>query len=237
MNLEFDGRRVVVTGGSGALGEAVVKALVGAGALVHVPVRSAESLARFEMARHRGVHVEVGVDLTDEGAIGAYYEGLPALWASVHCAGVFAMSPLEGTSEAEFGKMMWTNAWTCFLCSREAVRRIRASGAGRGGRIVNVASRQALEPRQGAGMIAYTASKAAVAAITVAMAQELAGEGIWVNAVAPSILDTDANREAMPGADPSAWVKVDEAAATIAFLASPQNTSTRGGLVPVYGRG
>ena len=97
-------------------------------------------------------------------------------------------------------------------------------------------TRPALEPRQGAGMIAYTASKAAVAALTQALAEELKDEGIWVNAVAPSILDTPANRAAMPAADVDAWPKVAEVAAVIAFLASPQNRSARGAVVPVYGR-
>jgi NAD(P)-dependent dehydrogenase (short-subunit alcohol dehydrogenase family) len=85
-------------------------------------------------------------------------------------------------------------------------------------------------------MTAYTASKAAVAAYTQALAQEVAGEGVLVNAVAPSIIDTPANRAAMPTADVSAWPKVDEIAATIVFLASPDNGVTRGAVVPVYGR-
>ncbi len=130
---------------------------------------------------------------------------------------------------------------TCFLCCRAAARRIRESltpdgGRPDGGRIVNVAARPALEPRLGAGMVAYTAAKAAVAAITQSLAEELAGEAIWVNAVAPSILDTAGNRAAMPDADHSAWPKLDDVAETIAFLASPDNRTTRGGVIPVYGR-
>ena len=83
---------------------------------------------------------------------------------------------------------------------------------------------------------AYTASKAAVAALTVVLAEEVAKNGVLVNAVAPSIMDTPANRAAMPKADFAAWPKVEEVAATIAFLASPENKVTRGGIVPVYGR-
>ena len=105
-----------------------------------------------------------------------------------------------------------------------------------GGRIVNVAARPALEPRIGAGMTAYTASKAGVAALTAALAEEVAKDGILVNAVAPSIMDTPANRKAMPKADFSAWPKVEEVAATILFLASPDNKVTRGAIVPVYGK-
>jgi NAD(P)-dependent dehydrogenase (short-subunit alcohol dehydrogenase family) len=105
-----------------------------------------------------------------------------------------------------------------------------------GGRIVNVASRQGVEPRQGANLTAYTAAKAGVAALTMALAEEVAGDGILVNAVAPSLMDTPANRKAMPKADFSTWPKVEEVAATIVFLASPENKVTRGAVVPVYGR-
>jgi NAD(P)-dependent dehydrogenase (short-subunit alcohol dehydrogenase family) len=105
-----------------------------------------------------------------------------------------------------------------------------------GGRIVNVAARPALEWRTGAGMVAYAASKAAVAALTAALAEEVAKDGILVNAVAPSIMDTPANRGAMPKANFDLWPKVAEVAATILFLASPENRVTRGGIVPVYGQ-
>ena len=101
---------------------------------------------------------------------------------------------------------------------------------------MNVASRPALEWRTGARMTAYTASKAAVAAFTAALAEEVAGQGVLVNAVAPSILDTPQNRKSMPKADFQAWPKVGEVASTILFLASPENQVTRGAVVPVYGR-
>ena len=105
-----------------------------------------------------------------------------------------------------------------------------------GGRIVNVAARQALEPRTGAKMSAYTAAKAGVAALSAALGEELAGEGILVNAVVPSIMDTPTNRRDMPKANFDAWPKVEEVAATILFLASPENKLTRSGLVPVFGK-
>src|SRR5262249_11836472 len=107
---------------------------------------------------------------------------------------------------------------------------------GRGGRIVNVSALAGTEPRRGAGKVAYAAAKAAVAAITLAAADEVAGEGIWVNAVVPSIMDTRAHRKSDPGGDVSRWAKVREVAATVVFLASPQNAATRAALVPVYGR-
>ena len=85
-------------------------------------------------------------------------------------------------------------------------------------------------------MAAYTASKAAVAALTVALAEEAVNAGILVNAIAPSTMDTPANRRAMPKADHAAWAKVEDVAAAILFLASPENRVTRGAVMPVYGR-
>ena len=101
---------------------------------------------------------------------------------------------------------------------------------------MNVAAKAGIEPTGAAGMAAYAASKAAVSALTQALGQELVGEGILVNAVAPSILDTPANRKAMPNADHARWPKVDAVARTILFLASPDNTVTRGAVIQVYGR-
>jgi NAD(P)-dependent dehydrogenase (short-subunit alcohol dehydrogenase family) len=120
---------------------------------------------------------------------------------------------------------------TCFLCCREAVKRMRAIG--RGGRILNVAARPALVPT--GGMIAYSTSKAAVASITQCLAEEVKNDRILVNAIVPSIMDTPANRKAMPDADFAKWPKVEEVAEAIAFLVSPKNALTSGALIPVYG--
>ncbi|MBZ0251899.1 MAG: SDR family NAD(P)-dependent oxidoreductase [Candidatus Methylomirabilis sp.] len=232
MEKDFEGRRVVVTGGTGALGSAVVGALADRGAACVIPGFDEAEFARFPHKGRAGVSVVRNVDLRDEASVRSFYDALPDLWASVHVAGGFAMSPIAETTLADYRAMMEMNATTCFLCCREAVRRIRAGGGG--GRIVNVAARPALVPA--AGMIPYSASKAAVAAITQALADEVRGEGIWVNAVVPSIMDTPANRAAMPDADHAQWPSAAAAAETIAFLASPRNEATRGGLVPVYGR-
>jgi NAD(P)-dependent dehydrogenase (short-subunit alcohol dehydrogenase family) len=174
-----------------------------------------------------------GTDLADEAAVARLYAGVPRLWASIHIAGGFAMAPLVATDKKMLMAQLEMNLASCFLCCRAAVAAMKASG---GGRIVNVVARQALEPRTGAGMTAYTASKAAVAALTQALAQEVAGDGILVNAIAPSIMDTAQNRKDMPKADVTLWPKVEEVAATILFLASPENRVTRGAVVPVYGR-
>ncbi len=228
--LNFSGREALVTGGTGALGRAVVARLLEAGATVHVPVYVPDELEGFVERDHDRVRLHEGLDLGVETDVARLYTETPSLYASIHVAGGFDMGPIEATSVETWNHLLRMNATTSFLCCRQTVRIL----GGREGRIVNVAARPALIPT--AQMSAYAASKAAVAALTISLAEELADRAIWVNAVVPSIIDTPANRAAMPDAGHAAWPKPDEIAETIAFLASPQNLVTRGALVPVYGR-
>ena len=230
---ELSNRHVVVTGGTGALGAAVAQLLLDGGATVHIPAHRAPDAAKFPLARHERVQITAQIDLSSEDAVRSFYQSLPPLWASIHTAGGFTASPITETTLADFRQMIETNAVTSFLCCREAIRKMR-SDPGSGGRIVNVAAKAALFPS--GGLSAYAASKAAVTNLTLSLAEELAVDRIWVNAVLPSVMDTPANRAAMPKTDFAKWPTVAEVAATIAFLASPQNAVTRGALVPVYGR-
>jgi NAD(P)-dependent dehydrogenase (short-subunit alcohol dehydrogenase family) len=230
--MDYRDRHVIVTGGTGALGAAVVGALVDAGATCHVPYVVAAEAERFALRQHERVKLVAMSDLADEADVARLFGSVNQLWASIHLVGGFAMAEVAQTTKAELMKQIEMNLVTSFLCSRGALNAM----TGRGGRIVNVAARPALEPRSGAGMASYTASKAAVVAFTIALSEEVAKLGILVNAVAPSIMDTPTNRADMPKADHAAWPKVEEVAATILFLASPQNAVTRGAIVPVYGR-
>jgi NAD(P)-dependent dehydrogenase (short-subunit alcohol dehydrogenase family) len=230
----FSGAHVVVTGGTGALGTAVVGALRQVGAICHVTNFAAHELDHFAYNNDPDVHVTSGIELADEAAVTRFYASLPPLWASIHIAGGFAMAPIAETTAADFEAQFRMNTLSAFLCSRAAVTAIRARGDNKGGRIVNVAARPGIEPRLGAGMVAYATSKAAVAAFTQALGEELAGEEIWVNAVAPSIIDTPANRAAMPDAPHQRWVAPAALAELIVFLASPDNRVTRGAVVPIY---
>jgi NAD(P)-dependent dehydrogenase (short-subunit alcohol dehydrogenase family) len=220
----FDGRNVVITGGVGGLGQAVVDLFVAAGATCHLPVLEASPTP---VAGTR----QAAVDLTDETAVQAYYRGLPPISASIHLAGGFRAKPIEETTRADLDAMVRLNLVTTFLCCREAVRSMKQSG---GGRIVNVAARVVEAPV--GGMVAYSATKAAVAALTRALAEEVKGDGILVNAVLPSIIDTPANRASMPTAKHDRWPKPAELARAILWLASDDNALTSGALVPVYGR-
>jgi NAD(P)-dependent dehydrogenase (short-subunit alcohol dehydrogenase family) len=232
--MDYRERHVVVTGGTGALGAATVGALIEAGAICHVPYISTAEANRFTYRNHAKVRLIGDIELSQEAAVAKLYDSVPKLWASIHIAGGFAMAPISETTKSDLMKQIEINYVTAFLCCQAAVNAMTSSGAG--GRIVNVATRPALEWRAGAGMVAYTASKAAVAALTVALAEEVVKSGILVNAIAPSTMDTPANRQAMPKADHAAWARVEEVASTILFLASPENRVTRGAVVPVYGR-
>jgi NAD(P)-dependent dehydrogenase (short-subunit alcohol dehydrogenase family) len=232
MTMDFSGKQVVVTGGTGALGSAVVGALLAGGASCVVPYVHDAEAQRFPYRGDPNVILVVVADLAEEAAVAKVYDGIRP-WASIHIAGGFAAGKVAETGKAALMAQIDSNLTSCFLCCRAAVNAMLATG---GGRIVNVAARPALEWRSGAGMTAYTVAKAGVAALTVALAEEVAKDGILVNAVAPSIIDTAANRKAMPKANFDAWPKVEEVAATIAFLASPDNRVTRGAIVPVYGK-
>lgn len=232
MASEMKDRNVVITGGTGALGTAVTTRLLAAGAICHIPCVESDTPPHFSLAGHDRVRLAFDVDLTSEASVGSYFAAVGDLWASVHLAGGFAMAGVTETALADFQRMVAMNGVTCFLSCREAVRAMRATG--QGGRIVNVAARPAVQPT--AGMTAYAASKAMVASMTQGLAEELEDDGILVNAILPSIIDTPANRAAMPDADHGRWPTAAQIAETIAFLASPGNGLTSGALVPVFGR-
>jgi NAD(P)-dependent dehydrogenase (short-subunit alcohol dehydrogenase family) len=225
-------RHVVVTGGTGALGAAVVRALVDAGAHCHVPaIEDAVPAGRFPEGR---VSVTTKVDLSDEASIEAFYARLPPLHAVVNIAGGFAWAPIADSPAKVFQQQLSMNLVSCVLSCRQAVANFRKTG--RGGHIVNISARPALNPRQGANMTAYTASKAAVAAFTVALAEELKGENISVIALCPSTIDTPTNRADMPKADHASWVKPDSIAELIVAQLSLSDPINSGARIPVYGK-
>jgi NAD(P)-dependent dehydrogenase (short-subunit alcohol dehydrogenase family) len=226
------GRVFAVTGASGALGSAVAQAAAGRGARVALI-----DFAKAAPARPSGAEVffQGGVDLTDAVAAGAAIDaaaerfgGLDALF---NIAGGFAWEKHEGGDWRTWHRLFLMNVQTAANASRSAIPHLRRSGAGR---IVNVGANAAL--KAGLGMGAYAASKAGVHSLTQALAEELKADGVTVNAVLPSILDTPANRADMPKADFAAWVRPDELAAVMLFLASEEASAVTGALIPVTGR-
>ncbi|MGH6973947.1 MAG: SDR family NAD(P)-dependent oxidoreductase [Gemmatimonadales bacterium] len=223
---DYRDRHVVVTGGDGALGRGVVAALVEAGAECHLPV-----VGKPSGPAQPKVHLSGPIDLTQEAAVAQYYAGLPPIAASIHLAGGFHAAAIVDTDVTDLRGQFDLNLVTAFLCCREAVRVMRKAGSGR---IVNVAARIVEVPV--GGMAAYSVAKAGVAALTRALAEEVRADSILVNAVLPSIIDTPANRAAMPKAPHDRWPKPAEIAAAILWLASSANQLTSGALVPVYGK-
>jgi len=228
-------RHVVITGGTGALGVAVVQALVDAGAYCHVPaIEKSVPADRFPAA----VSVTTNVDLSSEPAVAAYYDQLPLLSGVINIAGGFAWAPIADSSAQVLQQQLSMNLVSCVMSCRAAVANFRKAGHGSkgGGHIVNISARPALNPRQGANMTAYTASKAAVAAFTVALAEELKGENIAVIALCPSTIDTPTNRADMPKADHASWVKPAAIAELIVGQLGLSDPINSGSLIPVYGK-
>ncbi len=143
--MQFHNRTIVITGGTGALGTAVVGALLAGGAHCRIPCRNDKEADAFP---HKDrVTLVTRCDLTDEADVARLYDGVTDLWASIHLAGGFAMGNLADTNKTSLMQMLNTNFVSCYLCCRAALGAFGPVG----GRIVNVASRPALEPRVGAG--------------------------------------------------------------------------------------
>lgn len=232
------GRVGVVTGGAGSLGRWVVGELAHRGDRIHLPTRPRGTdggLLDFlvdEFGEDAAARVSVAdCDVTDPEAVERFFAGVTdaegRLEILVNGVGGFTMGPLEETEAGTWRRMIELNATSAFLCSRAAAP---AMGRGGWGRIVNVASMPALE-RGASGMSAYAPAKAALLNLTYTLAAELRPEGITVNAVVPTIIDTAANREAMPDADRSTWLHPREIARVVAFLASDDGGAANGAAI------
>lgn len=231
----MNGRVAIVTGGAGALGLAVSKRFLDAGAVVCIPYvvpAEAERLRAATPPDQAARLLAEPVDVTDEAGLGGFVERVLArhgrLDALVNLVGGFAGGDLASTSLAEWRRLIDLNLTSVVVACRAV---LPAMTRARYGRIVNIASRAVLSP--GGGFIGYTVGKAGVITLTQALAQEVRAHGIAVNAVAPSTMDTPGNRQAMPDADRSTWVTTDAVAAAIAFLASEEAGGVSGAVVPV----
>lgn len=229
----LQGKRVAITGGFGSLGIAVARAAQAAGAKVAVIDRV---LAPSNPALLGDALLFGGVDLGAAGvadlALGNIAVQLGGLDALVNVAGTFRWETLEGGSLDTWDLLYNVNVRTAAATSKAALPHLLKSG--NGGRIVNIGAAGAI--KAAAGMGAYAASKAGVAKLTEALADELKDRGVTVNAVLPSIIDTAPNRADMPDADFSRWVTPEQLADVIVFLLSPQAQAITGALIPVVGR-
>ncbi len=215
-------RITLVTGGTGALGRGVVPRLLARGDRVTVPWHSEREIAALREAVDGDERLTlVEGDVTDPDSVDAIMEGMREAHGRLdvvcNLVGGFSMGALEDTAPRVWERMIGLNARSVFLVTRAALPLLRESDAAR---VVNIAALPAVE-RGAAKMAAYAAAKAAVVSLTHSLSAELVAEGITVNAVAPSILDTEANREAMSDADRSTWLQPQEVAAVLDFLTGP----------------
>jgi len=225
---EANNRHVVVTGAAGALGRAVVQHFLDQGARVALIDHRMDHLSSTFPGLENSQHLLLEADVTSvpamAGAAQRILNAFRQVDALVHIAGGFEMGePVHALGRAAWDRMMNLNAWS-FVAVTQAL--VPAMIERKAGRVVAVTAKTAA--RGAAAMAAYIASKSALQRLVEAAAAELAPHGICVNSIAPSVLDTPANRQAMPDADPGQWVSTAVAAQTVAFLASPAAAALHG---------
>jgi NAD(P)-dependent dehydrogenase (short-subunit alcohol dehydrogenase family) len=229
-------RTVLVTGGTGALGTSVTKRLLEDGhrvAATWVVKEEAEALQDSIGPNERLMIIET--DVTDPASIAGTLEDvegdLGPVDALVHLVGAWkGGESVHELSLDTWNRMLDLNLRSAWLCARAMLPPMRARGWGR---VVLVSSRTAREDRS--GQSAYAIAKAGVAVLAETIAEENRGLDVTANTVAPSTLDTPANREAMPDADFGSWVPPEDVAAAISFLCSEAAGQLRGAWLPVYG--
>ena len=234
MRIDFDGEAVIVTGGTGALGGAVVQGFLDAGARVFVTYVVEAEVAPFrERFAAYGARAELRrCDLRRGDEVAALFERVApdSLRAVVNLAGGYTWTRVADADDAALERLLDLNLRTTFAVCRAAAPVLATAG---GGALVNVSARAALRGEAGNGV--YGATKAAVLALTQSLSEELKDAGVNVNAVLPSIIDTPANRAAMPNSDPAKWVAPADLANVIVFLASDAASAIHGAGIPVYG--
>jgi NAD(P)-dependent dehydrogenase (short-subunit alcohol dehydrogenase family) len=237
MNAGFDGKVVLIAGGTGGLGRAVTLAFLAEGAQVAVTYRVKEEFDALKNAVGKNeVNLEGhAIDVTDEIAVRQLVEKIVGKYrrldAMVNTVGGYTGGTKLWDLETKvFDQMLALNLRAGYALSRAVVRAMFKEGHGA---IVNVAAKAAFDHAGGAG--AYAASKSAAVALMDSLAADLKGTGVRVNSILPSIIDTEANRKAMPTADFSKWPKPEDIARVILFLCSEDARVIHGAAIPVYG--
>lgn len=229
-----DGRRVVVIGGTGGLGLGVCRVLADSGWRVSATWVVEEEAARAGEVLGDDVELRQ-LDATSAEAVEAFAGELGAQgepWGVVQLVGGYrGGDPVAGMDLSGLEGQLTLNLRVCALAMRSFLGGMAERG---GGRFVAVSSRAAVRPFAGGG--AYAASKAALIALVASASEEVKDDGVGVNCILPSVIDTPANRRAQPDADASRWVRPEEIGRVIDFLVSDESSAVTGAAIPVYGR-
>jgi NAD(P)-dependent dehydrogenase (short-subunit alcohol dehydrogenase family) len=236
--MTLQGMMALITGGTGGLGQAVTRAVVRAGAaavVTHIVPHEADALQQAMQAHNFRCEL-VQVDVTDPPAVQQLVRDVLARHGRIELLVNLVGGYLGGIDVADLSDEDWNhqlnlNLRSAFVCCRAVVPHMVAQGAGR---IVSVASRAAVRP--GPGSAAYNVSKAGVISLTETLSEEVKRHGVNVNCILPSVIDTPANRRAMPDANFDLWVKPEDIAEVIVFLLSDASRAITGAAIPIYGR-
>jgi NAD(P)-dependent dehydrogenase (short-subunit alcohol dehydrogenase family) len=232
------GKVALITGGTGALGRAVTAAFAEAEAMPAVTyiVDSEVPECKTCLGPRAGAVTFLKADVTREGEVQQLVQTLLQRLGRIDIllnlvGGYVGDLPVTDLPESTWDQMLTMNLKSTFLCCKHVVPIMKRGG---GGHIINISSRAAIKVFP--GISAYAAAKAGLLAFTETLASEVLQDGITVNAILPSVIDTPANRKAMPHADHSLWVKPEEIARILLFLSSDAAKEISGADIPVYGR-
>jgi len=235
--MSSEGKIVFVAGGTGGLGQAVSTAFLNDGADLIVTFRSEQEFVDLKRAVGKRSSRLTGlkIDVTDEAAVHEFMDQIASergrLDVLVNTVGGYVGGiKLWDLDTRLFDQMLNLNLRSGYVLARSAVKLMLKAGSGA---IVNIASKAAMD--HAAEASAYAASKAAAVALMDSLAADLKGSGVRVNSILPSIIDTPANRKAMPNVDYSKWPKPEEIARVILFLCGDDSKVIHGAAIPVYG--
>ena len=236
--MTLEGKVALITGGTGALGRPVTAAFAEAGARVAVPYILEAEVPECKtcLGPRTDAVAFLKADVTKESEVQQLVRTVVGHLGRIDIllnlvGGYVGDIPVTELSEADWDRMLTMNLKSVFLCCKHVVPIMQQAGAGR---IVNISSRAAIKVFP--GISAYAAAKAGLLAFTETLASEVLKAGITVNAILPSVIDTPANRKAMPKTDHSPWVKPEEIARVLLFLCSEAAREISGASIPVYGK-
>jgi NAD(P)-dependent dehydrogenase (short-subunit alcohol dehydrogenase family) len=223
--MRLDGKIILLTGSRGGLGSVVTPILSGAGATLIIVDRV---LSQDIIDRRGGFRADVTNESEVTRVVADTMRQAGRIDGLINLVGAFAPGSAIDTDVAKWQTMLSLNVTSAFLLSRAVIPHMTAR---RSGRLIHIAARAALEPFPGAA--AYLVAKAALVSLIRVLALELGGAGVTVNGILPGTIDTPANRESMPQADRSTWVKPESIAQVLVWLMSDDTAAINGALIPI----